>query len=178
MGTMLIGHLQCACRPGDGDANLETVVRGLEEAERLGLQIVSFPEAFLTGYFKSEENARANCFAIDSPRMDRLLVSTAKFSPLFLVGFNELRDGRLFNTVAVVEAGNLLGTYSKAFPIYNYFLVVLNAHTGYEIGASPLSAPDRLLAEAHDAQSHGVRQTAEWDAVDHRWLLAFGSGAR
>ncbi len=31
---------------------------------------------------------------------------------------------------------------------YNYFVVVLNAHTGYEIGVSPLSAPDQLLADA------------------------------
>ena len=31
---------------------------------------------------------------------------------------------------------------------YNHFVVVLNAHTGYEIGFSPLSAPDQLLAEA------------------------------
>ena len=32
---------------------------------------------------------------------------------------------------------------------YNYFVVVLNAHTGYEIGFSPLPAPDQLLPEAH-----------------------------
>ncbi len=31
---------------------------------------------------------------------------------------------------------------------YNYFVVVLNAHTGYQIGFSPLSAPDQLLGEA------------------------------
>ena len=31
---------------------------------------------------------------------------------------------------------------------YNHFVVVLNAHTGYEIGFSPLSDPDQLLGEA------------------------------
>ena len=31
---------------------------------------------------------------------------------------------------------------------FNHFVVVLNAQTGYQIGVSPLSAPDRLLAEA------------------------------
>ena len=30
---------------------------------------------------------------------------------------------------------------------YKHFVAVLNAHTGYEIGFSPLSAPDQLLAE-------------------------------
>ena len=31
---------------------------------------------------------------------------------------------------------------------YDNFVVVLNAHTGYEIGFSPLSAPNLLLADA------------------------------
>ncbi len=41
-----------------------------------------------------------------------------------------------------------LPTSSALIPTrYTYFVVVLNAHTGYEIGVSPLSAPDQLLAE-------------------------------
>ena len=44
---------------------------------------------------------------------------------------------------------------------YSYFVAVLNAHTGYDIGVSPLSAPDRLLAEAQGLDGHvpssGVR---------------------
>ena len=118
---MLIGHFQCECRQGSFDANLKTVVRGLESAEGMGLQILSFPEAFLTGYFKIEEEARKNCFAVESPQMERLLAGTAGFSSLFMVGFNELRGDQLYNTVAVAERGKLLGTYSKAFPIYKYF---------------------------------------------------------
>ena len=53
--------------------------------------------------------------------MRRVLERTARFEPLFLVGFNELRDGHLFNTVAVIEQGKLLGRYSKAMPIHGYF---------------------------------------------------------
>jgi len=117
-----VGHYQCVCRQGDFEANLATVVKGLGLASEAGLDVVSFPESFLTGYFPKEEDARANAFAIDSPEMDRVRKRTARFEPTFLVGFNELRGDDLYNTVAVIERGNVLGRYSKAMPIHRYFV--------------------------------------------------------
>jgi len=117
-----IGHYQCVCRQGDFEANLNTVVKGLELASEAGLDVVSFPESFLMGYFPKEEDARANAFAIDSPEMGRVLERTARFEPMFMVGFNELRGDDLYNTVAVIEKGKVLGRYSKAMPIHRYFV--------------------------------------------------------
>ncbi|HUT89405.1 MAG TPA: carbon-nitrogen hydrolase family protein [Thermoguttaceae bacterium] len=117
-----IGHYQCVCRQGDFEANLNTVVKGLELASEAGLDVVSFPESFLTGYFPKEEVARANAFAIDSPEMGRVLERTSRFEPMFMVGFNELRGDDLYNTVAVIEKGKVLGRYSKAMPIHRYFV--------------------------------------------------------
>ncbi len=116
-----IGHYQCVCHQGGFETNLNKVIEGLELASEANLDIVSFPESLLTGYFPKEEDTCANSFAIDSPQMRRVLERTARFEPLFLVGFNELRDGHLFNTVAVIEQGKLLGRYSKAMPIHGYF---------------------------------------------------------
>ena len=112
-----IGHYQCVCQQGDFEANLKTVVAGLELASEAKLDIVSFPESFLTGYFPRKEAARANSFAIDSPQMQRVLEQTARYEPLFMVGFNELRDDELYNTVVVIERGEVLGRYSKAMPM-------------------------------------------------------------
>ena len=117
-----IGHYQCVCRQGDFEANLSTVIKGLELASEARLDIVSFPESFLTGYFAKEEEARAHAFAVDSPEMNQVLQKTASFEPLFMVGFNELRGDDLYDTVAVIEQGKLLGRYSKAMPIYRYFV--------------------------------------------------------
>jgi predicted amidohydrolase len=117
-----IGHFQCVCRQGDFEANLKKVIDGLELASDAKLDVVSFPESLLTGYFPREEDARANAFTVDSPQMQRVLKDTARFECLFMVGFNELRDNRLFNTVAVIERGKLLGRYSKAMPIHRYFM--------------------------------------------------------
>jgi predicted amidohydrolase len=116
-----IGHFQCRCQQGDFEANLQTVVQGLTLAAEANLDIVSFPESFLSGYFRREADARANCFAMDSPQMQQVLKRTSHFKSLFMVGFNELRDDQLYNTVAVIEQGRVLGRYSKAFPCIGYF---------------------------------------------------------
>ena len=116
-----IGHYQCICHQGDFEKNLQTVIHELELAAQANLDIVSFPESFLTGYFSSEKEARKNSFPIDSPEIERLLKETARFDILYMVGFNELRKGKLYNTVVVIEKGELLGHYSKAFPCFRYF---------------------------------------------------------
>ena len=116
-----IGHYQCVCKQGDFAANLGTVIQGLQLAQAARLDIVSFPESLLTGYYSTEEDARQHSFAIDSPEMKRVLEQTASFDSLFMVGFNERRGEKLYNTVAVMEKGKLLGRYSKAMPIFPYF---------------------------------------------------------
>jgi predicted amidohydrolase len=116
-----LGHYQCVCRQGDFDANLATVRKGLAQAVDAKLDIVSFPECFLTGYFAKRDDARAHCFTIDSPEMKKVLDATAGCNTVLLVGFNELRGDKLYNTVAVIERGKLLGRYSKALPFEGYF---------------------------------------------------------
>lgn len=116
-----IGHYQCVCRQGDFEANLATVQKGLAQAADAKLDIVSFPECFLTGYYAKGSDAREHAFTIDSPEMKRVLGLTAGCDTVLLVGFNELRDDKLYNTVAVIERGKLLGRYSKSLPYEGYF---------------------------------------------------------
>lgn len=116
-----IGHYQCECKQGDFEANLDKVVHGLELAREARLDIVSFPESFLTGYFSTEDEARRNSFPIPSQQMRRVLDRTRGFDSLFIVGFNEDREGKLYNTVVVIDKGEVLGRYSKAMPIFSYF---------------------------------------------------------
>jgi len=111
-----IGHYQCRCRQGDFEANLKTVLHGLELAAEARVQIMTFPESFLTGYFLKRDDAWKHSFSVDSPEMRQVLQRTARFEILFIVGFNERRGDNIFNTVAVIEHGRVLGTYSKAFP--------------------------------------------------------------
>lgn len=108
-----IGLCQLDSKYGDFDANLAAVERGLKWADGNQVEIVSFPECFLTGYPDTEKLAKANAFARDSHQMMRLLDLSAKFGATAIVGFNETRGNDLYNTAAVIHAGHLLGTYSK-----------------------------------------------------------------
>jgi predicted amidohydrolase len=116
-----IGHYQCESRQGDFDANLATVKKGLAQAVEAKLDIVSFPECFLTGYYAKKEDAFQHAFTMDSPEMKRVLDATVGCDTMLLVGFNELRGDKLYNTVAVIERGKPLGRYSKSLPYEGYF---------------------------------------------------------
>lgn len=152
---MRIGHSQVDSQLGDFEGNLAKVVVGLAQAEGERVEIVSFPECFLTGYPDTEELARRDAFAIDSVKLMRVLDATSGFEPVLIVGFNELRGADLYNTALVAHKGHLLGTYSKCsayqkfhkqgreFPVFQHngvtFGVVICSDGGY-------IEPTRLLA--------------------------------
>jgi predicted amidohydrolase len=110
---MRIGHCQLDSRCGDFEGNLAKVLQGLERADRDHVEIVSFPECFLTGYPDTEELARKDAFATSAPQMLKVLDRTSRFNATAIVGFNELRGRDLYNTAAVIHKGHVLGTYSK-----------------------------------------------------------------
>jgi len=112
---MRIGHCQLETKCGDFEGNLAKVVKGLEQAERERIEIVCFPECFLTGYPDTEELARKHAFSADSPQVLKVLDLTNRFDATFIVGFNELRGKDLYNTALVAQKGHALGTYSKCF---------------------------------------------------------------
>lgn len=152
---MRIGHCQLDSQLGDFAGNLAKVVQGLERADRDRVDIVCFPECFLTGYPDDGEIARRDAFTIDSPQMMQVLDRSSRFETLFIVGFNELRGKDLYNTAAVIHKGHLLGHYSKCsaymrfhkqgreFPVFEHkglkFGVVICSDGGY-------IEPARLLA--------------------------------
>lgn len=111
-----IGHFQCSCEAGDYDLNLQTLLRGLEQAAAENVEVISFPECFLNGYFETEEKWRTYGFRLEGPEIKHLLEVTRKYSFMFMVGFMEVCENKLYNTVALCETGKLIGTYRKAFP--------------------------------------------------------------
>jgi predicted amidohydrolase len=153
--TVRIGHCQLESRCGDFEANLAKVVQGLERADREHVEIICFPECFLTGYPDTEAPARKDAFAVDSPSMLKLLERTSQFEATYVFGFNERRGQHLYNTAAVIHQGRLLGRYSKCsayqrfhrqgreFPVFERngvkFGVVICSDGGY-------IEPSRILA--------------------------------
>lgn len=110
---MRIGHCQLESVPGDFKGNLAKVVRGMEQADRERVQVVCFPECFLTGYPNKEAETRKVAFAANSPQMMKLLDRIGRFQATCIVGYAEVRGRDLYNTAIVVEKGHILGSYSK-----------------------------------------------------------------
>jgi predicted amidohydrolase len=152
---MRIGHWQLDSQLGDFGGNLAKVVNGLEQADKDRVDIVCFPECFLTGYPDDGDTARKGAFTKESPQLMQVLGDTAHFEAAFMVGFNELRGDDLYNTVVVAHKGHALGFYSKCsaymrfhkqgreFPVFEHkglkFGVVICSDGGY-------IEPTRLLA--------------------------------
>ena len=82
---MRIGHCQFVSKPGDFEGNLAKVVQGLEKAHKDRVEVLSFPECFLTGYQDTEEEVRKHAFAADSARMMQVLDRTSRFDPTVIV---------------------------------------------------------------------------------------------
>lgn len=118
---MKIGHFQCRVKCGDFDENLKTLLRGLSQAKAEELEILCFPESLLTGYFSDEKEARDNSFRIDGPEIKRLLHEIKAYDTTIVVGFNELRDDKIFNSALIARGNVLEGVYAKAFPVLSYF---------------------------------------------------------
>ena len=112
---MRIGHFQFEVRPGSYTQNVASVLRGLQMADERGVQIVSFPECCLTGYFDKEAPTRKHALRLDGPELKSFLEQTGHFRATVIAGFNERRGDDLYNTALVAERGRLLGVYSKTF---------------------------------------------------------------
>lgn len=119
---MRIAHLQAQCTPSNFESNIRKVLKGLERADAEAVEIISFPECFLTGYFpESEERSREHSWAIDGPEITDFLSRISRFKAMCIVGFNESAGDRLYNTVLVAEGGRLIGSYRKVFVCNEFF---------------------------------------------------------
>lgn len=118
---MRLAHCQCEIAVGDIPANTERILAEAERAAARGIDLLTFPESMLTGYFDHESDARQHSMALDDARLTGILQRTAKSGVTVVFGLNERRGGELFNSVVVCRSGEVLGVYAKAFPCFSYF---------------------------------------------------------
>jgi predicted amidohydrolase len=96
---------------GNVGANLAQHVTAIEAALAAGSQLVVFPELSLTGYFLKDQTAEL-ARPIDSPELRKLCTLSKRIS--IAVGFVELAaDGRIYNSVAFLEDGQVLHVHRK-----------------------------------------------------------------
>jgi predicted amidohydrolase len=174
---MRVGHFQVEVKAGDFAANIAKFTEGLRRADADRVEILCFPELFLTGSGDTEERARAAAIAADSQQMMKALDASAQFQVTAVVGFGEMRDGKFRNSAAVLHKGHLAGIYSKCsayepwetqgrdFPVFERngvkFGVIICSDGGYIEPARILAAKGARIIFAPHQNYIGVRGLLE-----------------
>ena len=142
------------------------MVEGLAKADRDRVDIVCFPECFLTGYPDRAEAAREGAFAIDSAQMMQVLDRTVVRSRIHRGVQRASRPGPLQHGGLIVQKAHILGHYSKCsaympfhkqgreFPVFAHrdstFGVVICSDGGYiEPAASSRCKGARVIFSPH-----------------------------
>lgn len=115
----------------DGNANrlLECARTAMQEHQA---DMVVFPELTLTGYPPEDLLLRPSMRLRVSKALQKIL--DARLDILCVLGYPEYVDGKLFNALAVIHQGQILGSYHKqCLPNYEVF----DERRYFEAGSSP-----------------------------------------
>ncbi|TFG67538.1 MAG: carbon-nitrogen hydrolase family protein [Anaerolineales bacterium] len=110
---MKIALIQMVCEKGALQENLEVTAHYITEAAALGIDIVAFPEASLSGYANPQLYPDA-VIGLDSPEVPEFLAMTRGNAMTVLAGILEKNpDGKPFITQMVARDGSLVGWQRK-----------------------------------------------------------------
>lgn len=111
-----IAVVQCAL-PGPREANVARVEALVREAAGRGAAIILSPELFEGPYFPRLEDEHAFGFAFPlhgHPTVERMRRLSEELGVVLPVSFFERAGQSYFNTVAVIDGGEILGLYRKS----------------------------------------------------------------
>ncbi|MBI3237097.1 MAG: carbon-nitrogen hydrolase family protein [Chlamydiales bacterium] len=93
----------------------------LAKADTDRIDFLCFPEGFLTGYYADESLARETSFEVHSPVFQEWLAEISHYRVTVIIGFNEKEGENIFDSVAVIENGKLIGIQRKHYLYHAYF---------------------------------------------------------
>src|SRR6185436_16858871 len=93
----------------------------LAKAEEERVELICFPEGFLTGYYADKESAFENSLEAGKTDFNDWLQTVKNYSSTIIVGFNERVADQIFDSAAVIENGKLLGIQRKHYLYHPYF---------------------------------------------------------
>ena len=111
--TLAAIQMRCVRDPGE---NIRTACRLVRQAAAAGGQVVLLPELFERPYFCQERRYEYYSYAApveENAAVQALLPLSQELDLVLPVSFYERDGNRLFNSVALLESGKLLGVYRK-----------------------------------------------------------------
>ena len=117
--TLRLGMAQIDTTVGDFAGNLEKMVRILDEARRLSVDLVAFPELAICGYPPEDLLLKPQFIDKNIQYLEKLVKASSGID--VVAGFVEMR-GDLYNAAAIIHNGKHVGTYRKIYlPNYGVF---------------------------------------------------------
>lgn len=113
---MKVAAYQAPLLPSGSMSAIGLIRERVAWCEAEGVRILCCPEAVLGGL--ADYAARPAEFAIDveSGQLDGVLAPLASDAVTTIIGFTEIREGRLYNAAAVYQRGAVAGIYRKLHP--------------------------------------------------------------
>ena len=108
---------------GDFKGNLKKIKELIEEAQRRNADIVIFPELSLSGYLPEDFLLREDFLKETLKTLEEVIKFSEGLNTSIVLGYPKLsEEGLVFNTLGVIENGELLGEYYKHYlPNYGVF---------------------------------------------------------
>ncbi|WP_419780573.1 carbon-nitrogen hydrolase family protein [Maridesulfovibrio sp.] len=109
---------QADCGPGASAKNMDRLEKVATQAKERGVQLLSFPELYVTGYTLSPEQARKVAEFRDGPSISRACKVAKKMNMALIVPYAEKAETteglQYFDSIAIInEKGELLDSYRK-----------------------------------------------------------------
>ena len=98
---------------GDPLAALACMRRFAKEAEAKNVDLLLFPECFLSGYILNRTYMANYSFDFESKQFSEILQQLEPIKSVLVFGVSENKSGNLFNSAVVVSRGKIVGVYRK-----------------------------------------------------------------
>ena len=108
-----VGAYQAPEFIGDPSSALACMLQIAREAEGKDVDLLLFPECFLTGYILDEAYAMNYSYDLESEEFAVILNQLENIKLVLVFGVTEKKSGKLFNSAAVVDRGKIIGVYRK-----------------------------------------------------------------
>ncbi len=132
--TIRVSHAQINTTVGDIEGNFKKIVEYIEEAEEKRVDIISFPELTITGYPPEDLLLKPKFIDENLKMLSKVEKKVGEI--IAVIGFVDRKNGKLFNSAAIIYNGKIYGIYHK-FLLPNYS--VFDERRYFTSGKTPLT---------------------------------------
>ena len=119
MTSIRVGIAQINSTVGDLGGNTRKIMRSIDEAKSLGVDLLTFPELAITGYPPEDLLLKPQFIKQNRESLNKIMEHSSDIA--LVVGFVD-SDGDTYNAAAVIYNRRLAGVYHKIYlPNYGVF---------------------------------------------------------